>query len=469
MKKIVLSLLAAILMLPAMAQDVPTTFPRKHLIEHFTGEDCGYCPYGMNCIAAYMAEHTNCIWLSHHYGYATDQYTIAASSSVGKLMGVSGAPQINLNRAPSTYYKTAPQTETAVIFHPGYLEDLAGLPSDETTASIAIENTFADNQLTIHISGQVGDPSIQELSLNVAIKESGMIGKQSDYYYTWEGWREFRHTNTIRALLTPTVGATIQVEEQAYDTTITFAWNSAWMADSSMVVAYISEVGSVIGNVKEIINAEEAPVVAGTDGGASIEHGGITLVPIADTYPEYGAPLADITMSNASLQAGDESGQILYLVMQSTQRIRVSGYQCTPYLELVIATSTPRQLANGTYSVAPTIEQWGYDMIAPGFRDEENFSLEGSQLYYVYNNNGSLYPMAQWLVVDGEVTIEDGGKYIHGQFSTLNGSTFAFHYGTPTDVEGVMSTNAPAKLLQDGQLLIRKADHLYNVQGILVK
>ena len=29
------------------AQEVPTSFPRKYLIEHFTGDQCGYCPGGM--------------------------------------------------------------------------------------------------------------------------------------------------------------------------------------------------------------------------------------------------------------------------------------------------------------------------------------------------------------------------------------------------------------------------------------
>ena len=24
------------------------SYPRKHLIEEFTGQDCGYCPYGMD-------------------------------------------------------------------------------------------------------------------------------------------------------------------------------------------------------------------------------------------------------------------------------------------------------------------------------------------------------------------------------------------------------------------------------------
>ena len=29
---------------------IPDSFPKKHLIEEFTGQGCGYCPYGMDCI-----------------------------------------------------------------------------------------------------------------------------------------------------------------------------------------------------------------------------------------------------------------------------------------------------------------------------------------------------------------------------------------------------------------------------------
>ena len=35
---------------------VPSAFPKKHIIEHFTGEACGYCPYGMAFIQDYLKD-----------------------------------------------------------------------------------------------------------------------------------------------------------------------------------------------------------------------------------------------------------------------------------------------------------------------------------------------------------------------------------------------------------------------------
>ncbi|MBQ9144575.1 MAG: hypothetical protein IJX60_06465, partial [Paludibacteraceae bacterium] len=48
------------------AQDVPASFPRKFLIEHFKGDGCGYCPGGMYAITNYLQEQNpSAIWVSH--------------------------------------------------------------------------------------------------------------------------------------------------------------------------------------------------------------------------------------------------------------------------------------------------------------------------------------------------------------------------------------------------------------------
>ena len=56
MKKIFTVLVLLCATLVASAQEVPSSFPRKYLFEHFTGEGCGYCPYGMYSIVEYRAE-----------------------------------------------------------------------------------------------------------------------------------------------------------------------------------------------------------------------------------------------------------------------------------------------------------------------------------------------------------------------------------------------------------------------------
>lgn len=61
---------------PQPVEQIPASFPRKHLIEEFTGQGCGYCPYGMDCIHAFLENDTNYIVILHHYGYQADHFSV---------------------------------------------------------------------------------------------------------------------------------------------------------------------------------------------------------------------------------------------------------------------------------------------------------------------------------------------------------------------------------------------------------
>lgn len=461
MKKLLSLIFVVAFALTTFAQDViPTSFPRKYLIEHFTGEACVYCPGGMDAIADYMKTH-NCVWLSHHYGYNNDEYTIPANQIVGEFNGVQGAPNVSLNRDIVSWKyngKVGGNSAAQLAFHPGYLEDLTMAHADTAVASVIIENTFANDTLTVHVHGQVGDTSIHKLLLSVSVKESGLIGKQQDAYNGWgNGWLEFVHTNVARAFLSAVMGDTVVVTGQTYDKTYTFPWKAAWNATNSSVVAYLTDMTK-----KPVINANEAPVVSGTAGGSDIEHGGITVVP----YSESGAPKADITCTTISKQA---DGNFTSVVLRSTQVVRASNYSCTPYLELYVATTQPGQLPDGTYPVAPSLDSLSVNMVVPGFLIEEDFVIGGSQLYYVYPENGKLYIIKSWLLVGGEIVVEDGGKYIHGTLKTFNGKSFTITYGTPTPVDDVNALQAPVKFIENGQLIIRQGDKHFNLQGVQIR
>ena len=114
MKKILTILVLLSATLVASAQEVPSSFPRKYLMEHFTGDQCGYCPQGMFSMVEYIQNtSTPCIWVSHHYGYNNDEYTISESAKIGSASGVSGAPNMSMNRTKIM--------GTSIAFHPGYL------------------------------------------------------------------------------------------------------------------------------------------------------------------------------------------------------------------------------------------------------------------------------------------------------------------------------------------------------------
>ena len=174
MKKIFIVMMLLGATLVASAQEVPTSFPRKYLMEHFTGEGCIYCPGGMAAIVEYTQNTTTpCIWVSHHYGYEKpDDYTISESAKIGKACGLSGVPNIAMNRTKIT--------GTAIAFHPGYLleDGMADLIAKkcETTAeaSVVINHTYdtLTRELNVTISGQVANAEVTEYLLTVLIKEN---------------------------------------------------------------------------------------------------------------------------------------------------------------------------------------------------------------------------------------------------------------------------------------------------------
>ena len=137
--------------------------------------------------------------------------------------------------------------------------------------------------LTARISGAVCTNDHPELYLTIMVKESGMLDVQADYYGSFEGWKEFRHTNAVRAFLTDAKGDVVTIKKQRYETEYSVVLDDNWVPENCMVVAILSE------NFKPVIQAEERPVVAGSKGGSDITHGGVTPVPVADYYPEPNA------------------------------------------------------------------------------------------------------------------------------------------------------------------------------------
>ena len=152
MKKIYLVLVLLCATLVASAQEVPTSFPRKFLLEHFTGEGCGYCPGGMYAMVKHI-ESSNIphIWVSHHSN--TDEYTIPENARIGKAVGVQGAPNLAFNRT-----KLMGQF---IAFNPVNLPNLADLIVRKfdtvAEASVLIDRTYNPDtrELTVTVSGQV--------------------------------------------------------------------------------------------------------------------------------------------------------------------------------------------------------------------------------------------------------------------------------------------------------------------------
>ncbi len=436
---------------------IPSAFPKKHLIEEFTGQGCGYCPYGMDCIHEFVGTDTNWIMVLHHYGYQADHFSVAGSKTITSALSVSGAPSMAINRAKTKY-----GSKNDIVFHPGYLENVSKKQfEDSTYSSLNIANSYdaSSRELKVKVSGLVGRDDIGSLQLTVLVKESGMIDTQADYNNTFEGWQEFRHTNAVRAFMTAPKGDAIEVNNQHYSAEYTVTLNNKWVAENCMVVAFLSEA------FKPIIQAEQKPVVAGTQGGADIMHGGITPVPIADYYPEPNASQGpgDIsdnrseTLSVASAYYTQYATQGITLWQIQTYNtnaiVSVSGTSCIPFarIYLVAPYSATPTLPEGTFHVSTT-EQAG--TVIAGQRDDAHFEIFGSMFYFTslsYFQQGYLDPKAKWLISDGELTISADSWSLSGH--ARNGAAINLTGSTPITNGGRASL--PAKVAQRAGMICK--------------
>ena len=458
MKKIFTVLVLLCATLVASAQEVPSSFPRKYLIEHFTGDQCGYCPYGMYSIMEYSTYYTTtpCIWVSHHYGYNNDEYTIPESAKIGSTCGVQGAPNMAMNRTKVQ--------GTAIAFHPGYLvedgmaETIASKCPTTAEASVVIDHTYnaETRELNVTVSGQVANTEVTEYLLTVLIKENGLIGKQADYYWSWKtaGYKEFMHPCVVRDLLTVSqLGDTVKVENQAYSKTFTYTVSEKWVAENCNVVAYITPLAK-----KPIINAEETPLVAGSTGGTEYQPFGIT----ENKEPTNASKL---TFDTLELNKVADDKLAIELVAKSSTRSDFYGpLKLAIYLEF----NTPDTIL--PIDTLDFVDGNELNTFSTGTVDIVKQSFAGSHMaYYLAADMESLCHI--WRIKSGKLLVyEDGSFYASGKLD--NSKNFTITCTLPKDdtaVEDVVFDKAHVeKLMRNGQFVISIDGIEYDVQGRII-
>lgn len=453
MKKIciVFALLCATLVVSA--QEVPTSFPRKFLMEHFTGETCGYCPKGMYTMVKYLEEsNVPHIWVSHHYGYENDDYTISESPKIGKAVGVQGAPNLAINRTK--------MTGTTIAFQPANLLDIVSTIAKKcdtvAEASVLIDRTYnADTrELTVTVSGQVANTETTEYLLTVLIKENGLIGKQADYesYSFGGGWVEFIHPRVIRDVLSEdAMGDTVLVTNQAYSKTYTYTVNETWVPENCCVVAYITPLAK-----KPVINAEEAPLVEGTTGGEHYKWPyGITEA-VAPTKGK-------LTFKNLELSKPSDDKLELRLVGEKTKSSKYGNLRMVVTLEF----NTPDSiLPTDTLMFAETNS---LNTFSIGQFDLATQTFSGSRVQYHLDKNMDFIAYS-WRINSGKVIMDaNGGFAASGKFYMGGNFNITCTLPEETPVENVVFDKAHVeKLMRDGKIVISIDGVEYDLQGRVI-
>ncbi len=444
------------------AAEVPSSFPRKYLIEHFTGEDCGYCPYGMFSILEYtQTTSTPCIWVSHHYGFANDEYTIPENAKIGAACGVQGAPSMAMNR-------TKMQGAT-IAFHPGYLVE-EGFPelietkcATEAEASVVIDHTYdaATRELNVTVSGQVANTTVTEYLLTVLVKENGLIGKQSDYNeYSFKagGYKEFVHPRVVRDVLcSDALGDKVAVENQAYSKSYTFTLPEAWVAENCGIVAYITPTTK-----KPIINAEETPLVAGTTGGEE-------YVPFGVTQVSAPTNATKLKFDNLTLSKPSDDKLAIQLIASSSTRSALYGPM---KLVVTLEFNTPDSIL--PVDTLQFVEGDELNTFSAGTVNIAEQTYGGSNMAYYLSTSleEEVWQLCHgWRIKSGNLLVyPEGGFYTSGKLANGKGFQITCTLPEPTDVENIVFDKAHVeKLMREGQFVIRIDGVEYDIQGRLIK
>ena len=387
--------------------DVPLTFDRKYLIEHFTGDQCGYCPYGMYSIVEYLETATTpTIWVSHHAGFNQDEFTIAESLKLVSALGVDGAPAMAMNRT---------QQEQGLIFHPGYLPEITIKDAKKAAMSVNIQHTYnADSrQMDITVSGESSFDTDGKFLLSVLVKENRLVGKQADYYYAWGDymWKEFMHARVVRGMLTPATGDTIVMSKQAYSKTYSYTIPAGWVAENCCVVAYVTPVSNL-----PVINAEQVVLVEGTTGGEQYNPYGIT---------EQKGPNSNISFHQAQVNKV-EGEDLLEVLLVSNTKVTTAYGDAQPVATIYVHTDAAT-LSAGTY---PIQADAAMGAIQAGYRIDEKASFGGSLLIYAvseYLVEGKMASAHIWRMLGGEMVVDEAGN-ITLNFKTCSGNTVTGSY-----------------------------------------
>jgi hypothetical protein len=412
---------------------------------------------GMKRIAEYLDKQTTpYIWVSHHAVYGTDEYTIPEGNAIAmNYLGMTSVPSVVFNRT---------EQDGLLVIGAWDIENLVVKDDTVAEASVVIEHQFdeATRRLDVTISGQVANKDRKEYLLSILIKENRLVGKQEDAFCSWKGakWQEYMHPRVVRDVITATLGDVVKVENQAYSYSTSYTIDKEWIPENCCVVAYLTPLEK-----SPVINAEQAPLVAGTDGGEQYGPYGIT---------EGKGPNTSISFD--SVKVTRLSDDQIEMMLISPKTIKTDYFGICKQVGYVCVNTTDSVLRAGTYPIANSQSPNSYEegTITAGYRIDEEETLGGSRLFYAVSadlKNGIVTPIHMWRMNSGEMTIDADGN-ISLNFTTYNGTSVtakAVYDFSPaaTGVNEVKELRSLGvkKVLRNGQLLIEKDGQWYTILG----
>lgn len=242
------------------------TTPRL-LIEEFTAESCGWCPYGAYRIHTAIEEsgmQDQAIWMCHHEGYGMDWLTVDASTDYTALYGGNTfAPAWMVNRNQKYGDEAFPVFSIPDVSEVAQV--LTTAREDACFVEVEAESTCHDGTLSIRVSAHKSlpfDVQCPQARLTVFLVEDSIASKKQK---TYDSHTIPYHHNALRAVLTEVWGDNIQWNGDQMEMTYTFQVPEEYVLKNLGVIALVHEMNDDVCQ-RRIYNTAFAPAAPQADG-----------------------------------------------------------------------------------------------------------------------------------------------------------------------------------------------------------
>lgn len=241
----------------------PSSSPlQRVLLEDFTGHDCGNCPNGHLRAAELLENYDEDVAVvSIHAGslaqplppqYPNDWTTPEGGYYLLTQVGQDIMPKGRINRRPGA---------SAIYSPSAWAAQVADAIVEQPAVNMQVKADFqlSNNHWNVHVFSEWLESKTGNYKLVVLLTESGIVAPQLWYGNDPEYIEEYHHEHMLRASGTGATGLTVYSNPQVGKAGLqsyTLNWNSAWVADSCEVIAFLTE-----GDNGRVVNVAKTKLV----------------------------------------------------------------------------------------------------------------------------------------------------------------------------------------------------------------
>ena len=260
MRKVLLLNITLFISIFAFAQS--KSVQRTVVLEQFTTENCGSCPYTLSAIEAHMDVNPNFVIITHHSGYGTDRLTIEESlahrefyNAGGSTFTPAGMFDRHYNGLDNDNYQG---TDPGPVFWDAPPQGTNRIDERTNIPAFVTVNIYGDHTSTsynITVTGEFLDNFSQDIGVSLWITEDNITSEtQSGASGTWT------HRFTVRDAISSRLGDIITESINTGDTfskEYSFDVLDEWNLDELYLVAIIGNNDDSDVNNREIHNAKQ--------------------------------------------------------------------------------------------------------------------------------------------------------------------------------------------------------------------